>query len=325
MASETPLTTINLPGQRLRRLAKRFLDTHPLHSSSTSSKIFRSSSEPHIRVVCISDTHNRQPDLPPGDLLIHAGDLTENGSFEEIQTQLHWLSSQPYQHKILIAGNHDVLLDEDFLDKYPERRYGQTKTLRDLDWGSVHYLQDSSITLDITLNDPNDTASSWKRPLTIFGSPWTPQYVPSAFQYPADQDIWTGKIPQNADIVITYGPPYLHLDIPGFCHAGCPYLAKEIFNIWPPLVVFGHIHASYGREDIILDRTRRAHDGIFGNWGGWGIFAVMCGGVCLARTREILFGRESMLNSEKVTTLVNASVVRESWNEDINAPFVVEL
>ncbi|CAK7213198.1 hypothetical protein SEUCBS140593_001765 [Sporothrix eucalyptigena] len=102
-----------------------------------------------VRVVCIADTHNKQPELPPGDVLIHAGDLTERGSFGEVQAGLAWLAAQPHKHKILVAGNHDVLLDEAFLDKYPERRYGQTdrEEKEDLVWGGVTYLEDELLTV----------------------------------------------------------------------------------------------------------------------------------------------------------------------------------
>lgn len=61
-----------------------------------------------ITVVCISDTHNSVPDLPYGDLLIHAGDLTRGGTSEEIQAQLDSLNAQPHMHKVVIAGNHDI-------------------------------------------------------------------------------------------------------------------------------------------------------------------------------------------------------------------------
>lgn len=37
------------------------------------------------RIVCISDTHNCQVKLPAGDVLIHAGDLTNKGSFQEVR------------------------------------------------------------------------------------------------------------------------------------------------------------------------------------------------------------------------------------------------
>jgi hypothetical protein len=39
-----------------------------------------------IAIVCISDTS-----VPDGDILIHARDLTQSGSFKELQTALTWL------------------------------------------------------------------------------------------------------------------------------------------------------------------------------------------------------------------------------------------
>lgn len=33
-----------------------------------------------VAIVCISDTHNASVNVPDGDILIHAGDLTQSGS-----------------------------------------------------------------------------------------------------------------------------------------------------------------------------------------------------------------------------------------------------
>jgi hypothetical protein len=266
--------TITLPGQRLRAWAKVLLDLHPLHSADTLSNNVSGSAtaEPSeetsnptittkstIKVVCISDTHNTQPELPPADVLIHAGDLTGNGSFDEVQAQLHWLSAQPHRYKIAIAGNHDVLLDDAFLEQHPERRYGETrKTRHDLDWGSVLYLKDSSVKLEF----PAETASpeesindetllrqhqqdqhkrkynqlpQYIRTLTIYGSPRTPQYGVSAFQYPPEEAeaFWASRIPFDVDVVVVHGPLRLHLDTSGVRHAGCPFLAREIGRVRP--------------------------------------------------------------------------------------------
>jgi 3',5'-cyclic AMP phosphodiesterase CpdA len=128
----------------------------------------------------MSDTHNTQPEFPPGDILIHAGDLIEIGDFDEVQAQLTWLSARPHEHKIVVAGNDDVLLDEKFLQEYPKRWYGQTKTAADLDWGSAQYLQDSSVLLEFP-RDPQDPLVPSKKTLLIYGSPRTPQYGISAF------------------------------------------------------------------------------------------------------------------------------------------------
>lgn len=37
------------------------------------------------RFVCVSDTHNRNVGLPDGDVLIHAGDITNNGNYDEVR------------------------------------------------------------------------------------------------------------------------------------------------------------------------------------------------------------------------------------------------
>lgn len=61
------------------------------------------------RFVCISDTHNASPrdgcfKLPPGDVLIHAGDLTNQGTFGELKKTIDWIAESEYEVKIVVAG-----------------------------------------------------------------------------------------------------------------------------------------------------------------------------------------------------------------------------
>lgn len=61
------------------------------------------------RFVCVSDTHNASPKdgafkLPKGDVLIHAGDLTKQGTFAELQKTLTWIDEADFEIKIVIAG-----------------------------------------------------------------------------------------------------------------------------------------------------------------------------------------------------------------------------
>lgn len=61
------------------------------------------------RVVCVSDTHAYTPSeagfrLPAGDVLIHAGDLTNQGSLAELRRTIAWIAKTPYEVKIIIAG-----------------------------------------------------------------------------------------------------------------------------------------------------------------------------------------------------------------------------
>jgi len=59
-----------------------------------------------IRLVCMSDTHTHllpPSEIPPGDILIHAGDLTHSGSAEELGKSLDWLRTLPHPHKVFIG------------------------------------------------------------------------------------------------------------------------------------------------------------------------------------------------------------------------------
>lgn len=62
------------------------------------------------RFVCVSDTHNASPadgafKLPKGDVLIHAGDLTNQGSLSELRKTVDWIEQADFGAKIVIAGN----------------------------------------------------------------------------------------------------------------------------------------------------------------------------------------------------------------------------
>lgn len=90
-----------------------------------------------MRIVQISDTHNRHnliKNLPQGDVIIHCGDISDNGTEEEVLDFLNWFIELPYPHKIFITGNHDLCLwDAENIEDLPE---------------DVHFLQDRGITID---------------------------------------------------------------------------------------------------------------------------------------------------------------------------------
>ena len=56
------------------------------------------------RIVIISDTHNQTPKLPPGDILIHAGDLTNQCSYAELKRTVEWLEKSEFEAKVVVAG-----------------------------------------------------------------------------------------------------------------------------------------------------------------------------------------------------------------------------
>ncbi|KAG1865612.1 Metallo-dependent phosphatase-like protein [Suillus tomentosus] len=88
----------------------------------------------------------------PGDVLIHAGDLTHFGTPRELQVAFDWLVSLAHEHKIVIAGNHDTYL----------------QTVEGRSW--VHAWQERCI---IYLEDEAHTIYVRGRAFKIFGSPFT--------------------------------------------------------------------------------------------------------------------------------------------------------
>lgn len=61
------------------------------------------------RFVCVSDTHGYTPTsagfkLPAGDVLIHAGDLTNKGSMSELRRTMEWIAEADFEVKIVVAG-----------------------------------------------------------------------------------------------------------------------------------------------------------------------------------------------------------------------------
>lgn len=66
-------------------------------------------------MVCISDTHNvaNQIPLPPGDILVHAGDFTGHGRKNEVEIFAQYMrAQQQFAHRVVIAGNHELCLQQ---------------------------------------------------------------------------------------------------------------------------------------------------------------------------------------------------------------------
>ena len=77
------------------------------HVTHLTTKSLKLKEEGNIRIVCVSDTHslveNVQPpfNIPEGDILIHAGDFTNQGNLDKVKEFNSWLGSLPHKHKIV--------------------------------------------------------------------------------------------------------------------------------------------------------------------------------------------------------------------------------
>jgi predicted phosphodiesterase len=238
-----------------------------------------------VTVVCVSDTHNAQFELPGGDLLIHAGDLAQSGSFQELQLAINWLRSQPHRHKIVIAGNHDLLLDATLDSGPPRGRDVPPRRREELDWGDIIHLQDSAVTL---------TCSNGRQ-LRLYGSPKSAKHGNWAFQSPRSQNVWKDVVPDDTDILITHGPPRAHLDL----NLGCHHLLQELWRVRPSLHVFGHVHEGHGHEWLYYDGLQSAFEGVVTRGGLLNMLRVM---------KEALLWCWTPMKQPK-TLLVNPSMV----------------
>lgn len=185
-----------------------------------------------MKTVVISDTHGKHEylELPKGDMIIHAGDISSSGKLDEVQAFLSWYSNLPYEYKIFIAGNHDWFFEDASLS-----------VINGIIPSDVIYLNDSGIEIEGKY---------------YWGSPIQPWFYNWAFNKKRGAEIamhWD-LIPAHTDILITHGPPFGILDeTTAGDHVGCEDLLDKIQNLKIETHIFGHIHEAYGR--IIKDKT----------------------------------------------------------------------
>lgn len=274
---------------------------------SWSSLLHTRASVPEVKritVVCISDTHTSKPELPDGDILLHAGDVTQSGSRAEIQETVDWLNTQPHRHKVVVAGNHDLFLDSSYaVDDRPSH---PGPPQQHINWGNVIYLQNAMATLQCV-----------GRKVSVFGSPWSPRHGNWAFQYPRKEDVWADVLPPDIDILVTHTPPKSHLDL-GF---GCRSLLRELWRLpkKPCLHVFGHLHGGHGQQTALFDGCQRQYERLIDeNQGFGGLVTLMYGYL-----QGVFFFLCGKSNSGHGMLMVNASIVGGVRDELRREPTVV--
>lgn len=241
-----------------------------------NGKIAATNNGSHLtNILVLSDTHGKS-DLPNNllnvkiDVVLHCGDLSECGELEDYHQTIALLAVIPASLKLVIAGNHDLTLDQQFWDK------NSTATGADLNrqarelWSSKE-AQDAGITfLEYGLHEFK-LGNGAK--LRIFASSATPNSAGVrewAFGHQTGEDVYnpegkgisyvtyatTRKIEiQNdaqIDVFMTHGPAKyrLHRTRFGGESIGCPHLFRALRRTRPLLHVFGHVHNGYGAEVV---------------------------------------------------------------------------
>lgn len=193
------------------------------------------------RFVLISDTHNTEPALPRGEILVHAGDLTGNGGRKQTEAAMRWIGeqAQKFEWVVFVGGNHDWFF-------YHLSRAMGANAVREFvrPYGeNIIYLED-----EFTL-----VAGA-----KIYGSPAQPEFCNWAWNYERGAEIkavWD-KIPENMDMLITHGPPHHILDWVGRDRVGCEDLRNTLDRVQPQVHVFGHIHAGHGKAQTFVQGGR---------------------------------------------------------------------
>ena len=169
-----------------------------------------------MKILHLSDTHGKHnilKNLPKADILVHSGDISENGTDSEVLDFLEWFCDLDFQHKIFVAGNHDLCLDGEQIEGLPDNCFYLCNSGAEVEgvkfWGIPYFLSNE-------LN--GDTAQLM------------------------------AKISQKTDILITHRPPYGILDFEENNNFGSLELLQFVPKIRPKYHLFGHVHAGYGIE-----------------------------------------------------------------------------
>ena len=179
-----------------------------------------------MKLTFFSDTHYQHDKLKftEGDILIFCGDLTTHGAIYEVENFSGFMKRLNYQHKIVIAGNHDFCFSDQRRETAEECFFND----------GLIYLNDSGVEIE---------------GIKFWGSPVQPWFHNWAFNRKRGEEIrkhWN-LIPHDTDVLITHGPPFGIMDL---CadgeQVGCVDLLNAVKNIRPKIHAFGHIHESHG-------------------------------------------------------------------------------
>jgi Icc-related predicted phosphoesterase len=188
-----------------------------------------------LRVAAISDLHGYLPDVPACDVLLVAGDVcpVEDHDLDFQRRFLEsrfasWLSGLDAGEIVGIAGNHDFIAES------------EPGLLRSLPWT---YLSDETVEIG---------------GLRIHGSPWTVTFMEWAFMKDERDLVATwARIPDDADVLITHGPPFGYGDLAVHGrHVGSETLAARLPELERlRLHAFGHIHEAGGSRATLGPAT----------------------------------------------------------------------
>lgn len=177
-----------------------------------------------MKICATSDTHGERSELPPCDLMIHAGDICTDGGRADWLRQLDWLARAPAKWIVLVPGNHDWITQVEPL-------WAAEEAVK----RGVRLLLGGWVEID---------------GLTVYGAPWCVPFGDWCHGIPngTRSILWARARSQapTPDILVTHSPPFGRGDWVKGEFVGCPYI-RESADLWNPTFhFFGHIHEGRG-------------------------------------------------------------------------------
>lgn len=326
------------------------------------------------RFCLISDTHTSPPNppqstsiayrypLPKADVLLHSGDLTKVGYRIEHESMIQMLKEADADIKLVIAGNHDITLDEEYYNNVGLLRHrwrmGYTEALRSdanasdtktsdegnpEDPKAIKALYTDPATLAAGIYYLEEGVYTFTHPrtharFTVYASPYSPEFCNWAFTYERHIDRYnpSTSTPVQArhggETAGSFTAPNLVPDWPG---------VDIMLTHGPPYGIFDMVPSGglVGCENLLKACTRakpRIH--VFGHiHEGYGAGRMDWQ---TKKVKEIKGDPEDILENRGVfvdassegdelkfgeeTLFVNASVVTIKY-DPVNAPWVVDL
>lgn len=195
-----------------------------------------------MKLVMTSDTHYpfTEDMIPSGDVFLHAGDLMYTGYPDEWYQRLDSLRALEHKNKIFVPGNHDF---------HVQNYRGVARS--ELRKAGVFCLDGNDICAEVN-------------GLIVYGIPYVTGLRGWAYaKTEKELEEWLNRATHgmpDPDIVISHQPPFMIRDAV-FPERTNKYAQEHVgsvaLNRWfhsmkkkPKVWVCGHIHESYGQENI---------------------------------------------------------------------------
>jgi len=212
-------------------------------------------------IDCIGCLHGQYPKLEGGDLLIVTGDLTARHTINEIDEFNNWIFNQRYRKKILIAGNHDDILEMGVFDiNDPQDNTVIIDPSCDYlcNSGTEFEYEEDDIELEECGIHPtvDKSLKIWGTPHSLLFEGVNPRcnaFMGTEEELKKEYD----KIPEGIDILISHTPPYGILDMNKHGeHCGSISLRETMFRVKPKYLICSHIHEQGGKEiDLVMTKV----------------------------------------------------------------------